>query len=157
VSAGVLLAVVPLSAWAQQGHSAPNRPVHHLPLLSPTGSPIASKQAVIVFGIKGGNIRPWNASFFSDGSVIGNGINVRTGQLMQPRPVLKGLLKLVNAEHFYSMRNRTLCPRVLPDIASRYITIYRSSATKTVTIHGSCSSNFNQLYAVIEEMAGIGR
>jgi hypothetical protein len=69
--------------------------------------------------------------------------------------VLRGLARLAQAEGFFAMPRLIPCPRGLPDIASLFVTVKRSSGTKTVTVHGSCKARFNEVYAVLSAVARV--
>ncbi len=107
------------------------------------------------FGQKGGNIRPWTVTITSDGSVAATGINVRDSQLQFAGSALTGLNKLVVAEKLNTFPKTTLCPGVLPDVASRFITFQSAGQNRTVTVHGTCKGAFNQMFAVLYAVADV--
>lgn len=104
----------------------------------------------ISFGRTGGSIRPFTVTVMNDGRirVSGPGWSGRTGTTVS-LPVRQGLLKLAQAEGFFSMPTMRQCPSVLPDIAARFVTISTVSTTRSVTVRGSCSRPFEELYAVL--------
>lgn len=147
-----VLAGVPASAGAAGAH-APSRAqtTHQLP----TGNPAAR---VFSFGLKGGNIRPWSVVFALDGSVTATGVTAGTQTLGSPQDTLKGLLALADAEGFFAMSKQIGCPGGgNPDVGARTIAISTSAGTKRVSVFGSCKPAFNQLYAVLQQVAGTNR
>jgi hypothetical protein len=115
----------------------------------------ASDQPVFELGIQGGNIRPYSVTIESNGQVTVSG-PVQHGRTALSHTAVLGLLKLARAEQFYRMPATTLCPGTLPDIASRYIAINTTTRSHRVQVHGGCNPSFNQLYAVLAAVAGIG-
>ena len=69
-------------------------------------------------------------------------------------PLRNGLAKLARAEGFFSMATMLACPGVNPDIASRFVTVSAFGKTRTVTVHGTCSAPFEELYAVLSASVG---
>jgi hypothetical protein len=141
-----VLVTVPLTALAAQSHkpkatcpATKHAKVHTLAT--------SASGPVIRFGQFGGNIRPWDAAIDADGTVTATGITVGETKLADPKDALNGLLKLADAEGFWSLTAVTACTGTLPDIASRYIQITSSTGTKKISVHGACVSGFNQLFA----------
>ncbi len=128
------------------------RITHHLP----TGN---SSARVFSFGVKGGSLRPWNVVLALDGSITATGVTASTQALTTPRDTLKGLLALADAEGFFAMSKQIGCPGATggPDTSARTIAISTSTGTKQVSVFGSCKAPFNQLYAVLRQIAGTNR
>ncbi|MGI8968443.1 MAG: hypothetical protein ACR2GA_04990 [Chloroflexota bacterium] len=115
---------------------------------------VTSVSPVYTFGIKGGNIRPWQATINADGSITGSDSRVPGTRLAYAPDTLRALRKLQRAEHFGSLKSQVSCSHSLPDIASQFITTYGSSG-RTVTVHGACVGNFEQLYAALYAVAHV--
>jgi hypothetical protein len=151
---GVLLVLValPLTTFAAQSHKPKSacittkHPRAHTLAVSATGP-------VIQFGQFGGNIRPWDAAINADGTVTAKGITAAETRLADPKNALNGLLKLADAEGFWSVASATACSGTLPDIASRYIQITSNTGTRKIAVHGACVDGFNQLFA---ELMAVG-
>jgi hypothetical protein len=127
------------------------RVTHHLP----TGSP---STRVFSFGVKGGNLRPWSVVLALDGSITATGVTTTTQALTSPQDTLKGLLALADAEGFFAMSKQIGCPGGgNPDVSARTIAISTSTGTKRVSVFGTCKAPFNQLYAVLQQIAGTNR
>jgi hypothetical protein len=151
-----LAAALPLSAFAASGHSAsPSTPkTLQLPAASPSGSTVP----VISFGPKGGSLRPWSVSFNLDGTIAATGTQPATTALIKPKDTLKGLLVLANAEGFFSMPREFGCKgsgAAGPDASAQTITIHTAATSKTVSAYGLCKGKFNQLYFVLQQVAGL--
>lgn len=111
---------------------------------------------VISFGIKGGNIRPWTVSIHQDGTITTNSwVSTANKRLTDPANALAGLATLAQAEGFFTMPATRQCSGTLPDVASRYMTYTTASGTTTVRVHGTCDQRFNQLWAVLNSVAGV--
>lgn len=143
-----ILIVLPLTAFAAQKHrtktacaTTKHGKVHTLA--------VSGSSPVVQFGQYGGNIRPWDASIDAQGNVTSKGITASETRLADLTNALNGLLKLADAEGFWSMPTMTSCPGTNPDVASRYIQITSSSGTRKVAVHGGCLDAFNQLFAVL--------
>jgi hypothetical protein len=147
-----LLAAPPAHALAAT-HPGSAAQVHHLP--SAGSSPVT----VFSFGIKGGTLRPWSVSVGLDGSIAGVGVQPFTDKLADPQSALSGLLTLADAEGFFSMGKVVGCTTSVanPDVSARSIKIKTSTGTKSVSAYGTCNAKFNQLYAVLEGVAGVSR
>jgi hypothetical protein len=94
----------------------------------------------IVFGIAGGNVRPYRISIQPNGSVRGRGRTV-LAQIRAAR--VRALRREIQQAHLSSRR----CAGVLPDVASRYIRVGR----RTITVHGSCESGFDRVWNDLAE------
>lgn len=148
----VLAAALPGVTHAGSTSSPGHAPIsHHLP----TGS---SSTKVFSFGVKGGSLRPWSVVLALDGSVTATGVTATTTTLGTPQDTLKGLLALADAEGFFTMSKQIGCPGGgNPDVSARTIAISTSAGTKRVSVFGSCKAPFNQLYAVLQQIAGTNR
>ncbi len=154
VAALALVALTPAPTHASSSHvsaSGVARITHHLP----AGG---SSARVFTYGVKGGSLRPWSVVLSLDGSVTANGVTATTQTLTSPQDTLKGLLALADAEGFFSMSKQIGCPGGgNPDVSARTIAITTSTGTKRVSEFGTCKAPFNQLYAVLQQVAGTNR
>lgn len=114
-------------------------------------------QATITFGIEGGNIRPWSVTLNYNGSIVGNDYRKPTNShLLDPKNSMSGLQKLADAEGSGAMPAMRQCGSVLPDVASRFVTIATAAGTHKVSVRGLCNTHFNELWAVLASTAGFG-
>jgi hypothetical protein len=105
------------------------------------------------FGRTGGSIAPAKVSIGKDGRVTSNGSANAT--LTQASVALRnGLGKLAVAEGFFSMPASVQCAGVNPDVAWRFVTVSAGGRTRTVTVHGTCKTQFEELYAVLSASVG---
>lgn len=107
-----------------------------------------------VFGRTGGNIMPAKVTVGRDGRVTTSG-GMRATLMQASLPLRNGLAKLARAEGFWTEATFLVCPRVNPDVASRFITVSAGGRTRTVTARGSCYPAFEELYAVLGASAGV--
>jgi hypothetical protein len=129
----------PLAAQAYPGHHNPSQ--------------VTGPRFVI--GREGGNIRPFTVTIAADGTVTTTGAIQPASQHVKLGPdTLKGLTKLAKAEGFFSLPNTVSGSKVLPDVASLYITVRTSTVAKTVKQHGGKNHAFSELYAVLMAAAG---
>jgi hypothetical protein len=142
VSIAVLLALV-LPFAARSNASSYRGPSHQ------------TTAAVVVFGVRGGNVRPWQVTIQRDGTVAATGIGARDQHLADPKNTLAGLKMLAKSAGFYSMPAQTQCPGTLPDIAARYIQIQTGSRSLRVSVHGGCNAPFSRLWAVLYASADV--
>jgi hypothetical protein len=153
-------AVVMLSAPLTASAHAPDKSKTTCKSTKPVIRHLSSSAtgAVFTFGIQGGNIQPWAVSFNADGTVTRTGWEKPTNtHLAEPANALNTLLNLASNEGFFSMPATTSCAGTLPDIASRYIMIDTGSTSKAVKVHGTCVQGFNELSAVLENVADFQR
>lgn len=116
----------------------------------------AAAQPAFIFGRRGGNIRPLSVTIDDGGQVSGAGSASGQNAPRNLTPdVAKGLLKLAEAEEFFSMPASTACPGVLPDVGTLYVTINTTSGAKTVSVHGGCNASFSQLWGVLAAATGV--
>lgn len=147
VASGLALMLVAGSPWITR---ASGRVKHSVPAFRPG--------AVITFGLQGGNIRPWSVTIDRNGTITAaSWVAVSNHHLAQPAATLKGLTTLARAEKFAALPANTQCHGVLPDVASRYITLSTNSGMKTVAVHGNCVGHFKQFWAVLNAVAGTGQ
>jgi hypothetical protein len=112
--------------------------------------------AGFTFGRSGGNIMPFSVVIARDGRMTAHGaVKLANPQRPVSADALRGLLRLTQAEGFFSLPRTLSCTRTLPDVASLFVTVSRSSGTKTVAVHGGCKAGFNQIYAVLGAVAGV--
>jgi len=117
------------------------------------GSGNRQSPPTFAFGRVGGNIAPARISIGKDGRVASTGSGHAT--LTQASVSLrKGLGKLAVAEGFFSMPASVQCPGVNPDVAARFVTVSAGGKTRTVTVHGTCRAQFEELYAVLSASVG---
>lgn len=149
-----LVGMTPAVSYAGSSHvtsSSRAQVTHHLP----AGS---SSAKVFSFGVKGGSLRPWSVVLALDGSVTATGITATTQSLASPQDTLNGLLALADAEGFFALSKQIGCPGGgNPDVSARTIAISTSTGTKRVSVFGTCKTQFNQLYAVLQQVAGTNR
>ena len=110
----------------------------------------------IRFGRGGGNIRPMTVTIADSGAISYDGASpVTTAYVISPAAV-QGLERLAGAEGFWSMPQMTATPGVLPDIATRFITMRLgcSATTYTARVRGSVAA-FDELYDTLTAAAGI--
>jgi hypothetical protein len=107
------------------------------------------------FGRTGGNIVPAKVTIGRDGSVTTTG-SAHTTATTASAPLRNGLAKLARAEGFFTMSTPVACPGANPDVASRFVTVSAFGKTRTVTVHGTCSAPFEELYAVLAASVGAG-
>jgi hypothetical protein len=117
----------------------------------------SASQPAVQFGIQGGNIRPWSVNIGADGTVTASGINARNQHLTNPQQALNGFLAAADMEGFFTMSGTQRCSGTLPDIASSFVAVHTTRGDKRVQVHGGCNSSFNQLFALLTNMADLSR
>jgi hypothetical protein len=132
--------------------------------LSPTAAQQGVRGAVFVFGSKQylpGATRSFRGIIYATGRVVVSGSAVRVRrhdfQLWLSDEAIKGLLKLAQAEGFYSMPNTIDCtPHPTGMLMSGYVNVQSSGGIKSVTaVEPTCNANFAQLYAVLLAAGGV--
>jgi hypothetical protein len=118
------------------------------------GSGQRQAAATFVFGRTGGNIIPAKVTIGRDGRVTTTG-GFRTTLVQASLPLRNGLARLARAEGFFTMSPSILCPGAHPDVAAQFVTVSADGKTRTVTVHGNCKAQFNELYAVLSAAAGV--
>jgi hypothetical protein len=106
------------------------------------------------FGRTGGNILPAKVTIGSNGAVTTTG-SMHATVTTTSTPLRNGLAKLARAEGFFTMSTTIACPGAHPDVASRFVTVSAFGKTRTVTVHGTCSAPFEELYAVLSASVGV--
>lgn len=114
----------------------------------------AKQQPMFVLGRKGGTIAPFEASISRDGVVSVTGGVRRLGPVTLPKPALAGLLKLAQAEGFYSLPRKLTCPGPA-GFATEYLHIHTANRDRTVESYGGCKPAFEQLYEVVKAAAAL--
>jgi hypothetical protein len=107
------------------------------------------------FGRTGGNILPFTVTIGRNGAVTSDG-SVQPTAKTASTPLRNGLAKLARAEGFFTMTTSIFCAKVNPDVASQFVTVSAFGKTHTVTVHGTCSAPFEELYAVLSASVGAG-
>lgn len=151
-----VLAVSPVTVWAQP-EPAPaacvGKPSHKLPARSTSDASIT----VVSFGVQGGSLRPWKVDLRLDGSITSEGITITSHRLVDAGNTLKAILALADAEQFFALHRDIGCrgSNAGPDTSARTITIRTSAGSKHVNVYGSCRPGFNQIYALLQQSAGV--
>jgi len=127
---------------------------HHLP-----DSPSAAAFVMSVRGGFSGN-GPFVLTIYANGQLklmhpASGRVRLRDRHLVLTANALKGLLKLAEAEGFFSMRSRIVSKKPLPDASRMSITITTQEGTKTVSVLGVNVPGFYELFSVIDYAAGI--
>jgi len=121
-------------------------------------SPSRAGQAhlVFAFGREGGNIRPLTVTIDDTGMVTTSyPVGKANGPVRLSRDARQGLLTLARAEGFFGLPNK-MVGHGLPDIGGRFITIHTAGRAKTVHVRFVRDAAFDQLYAVLSAVAGVG-
>ena len=109
------------------------------------------------FGRTGGNILPFAVKIGRDGRIVASGpVQVRSADVPLTLALRNGLATLARAEGFFSMPVLIRCPGVLPDVAGRFVTVLASGKMRTVSARGTCNASFEELYAVLSAVVGLG-
>jgi hypothetical protein len=111
--------------------------------------------ATFAFGRTGGNIIPTRIAIGKDGRVTATG-PAHVALTQASAPLRSGLAKLAQAEGFWTMATFLNCGRINPDVAGRFVTVSAGGKTRTVTVRGTCSPAFEELYAVLSASVGAG-
>lgn len=154
VAAAVLAAALSLTMPV----SAAPRPVvlgsHHLPANPRTPA--------FVMGVRGGfsGSGPFVLTIYAGGQLklahpASGRVRLGNKHLVLTANALRGLLKLAEAERFFSMRSKIVGKKPLPDASRMYITITTQEGTKTVSVLGVNVPDFYELFSVIDYAAGI--
>jgi hypothetical protein len=104
----------------------------------------------ITFGQESGNIRPFSVTITGNGSIKSTGpihLNGSSGSVS--KDAVAGLVLLARAEGFRALPSFTACPGVLPDIATRYISIRMATWRHRAGARGNCVEGLVQLFAVL--------
>jgi hypothetical protein len=119
------------------------------------GSSKRQAPPTFAFGRTGGNIIPFTVTIGKDGHVSTTGTQKLT-LTFATVALRNGLGKLAKAEGFWTEATSLDCGKVLPDIASRFITITAAGKSRTVRERGACYPAFEELYAVLSASTGAG-
>jgi len=92
------------------------------------------------FGRTGGNIIPFTVTIAQSGHVQASG-PVHVGRRNLTKAQLTALDRVATQVHFSSMQG-AMCPRTLPDVASRFI----RHGSRTVRVHGACLAGYERLW-----------
>ena len=120
---------------------------------APAGT-ASGAQMTFAFGRTGGNIRPFTITIAGDGSVTATGPVQTLKSQLDPRQLAK-LARVVNAQRFSALPQKTLCPDALPDVASQFVIVHRGSLTRRVLVHGRCSARFTKIYTALTNAVGL--
>ena len=121
-----------------------------VPLSASSGSPATS----FALGRLGGNIAPYTVTIAAGGSIHTSGA-VQPHNHKLAAADIAGVTRVVVAQRFFSLPRSTLCPRTLPDFASRFVTVHLHGLSRRVVVHGECSARFNAVYAALAKAVGI--
>jgi argininosuccinate lyase len=77
--------------------------------------------------------------------------------MQSPSDTLNSLLDLAAAEGFWGMPGFTHCSGTLPDAAAHFVQITSNTGTTRVTVHGSCNSSFNRIWANLNAVVDLTR
>jgi hypothetical protein len=112
-----------------------------------SGAPKPAHGTQIEFGIKGGNIAPFDITVSPAGKITELG-SLRITKRHLPRATEASLASAVQSG-FAGLSSRR-CKGTLPDVGSRFI----RAEGKTVTVHGSCETGFEQLWSKLVSAVG---
>jgi hypothetical protein len=133
-----------------QGSSATCRPIgaHHL-----TSGPHSK---VLELQRTEGLLPPGDVTVYADGRIAAAGVaTVRDPHLQLSADTLKALLKLAEAEGFFSLPPHILCQTRETDVRVVSISIFTKTGTSTVSKLSVCpSSAFDQLYSALVAVTG---
>src|SRR5204862_2177805 len=85
------------------------------------------------FGRGGGNIRPQATRIAASGKITVNG--KPSGALSRAK--LRALLRVATEQRFFALPRQIVCPEMLPDFATLYVTVRSGDRVRTVTQRGS--------------------
>jgi hypothetical protein len=133
-----------------------------LPLLpaGPTTEAALSHQTsrastpIILISRQGGNIRPFSVAIDANGVVTVTGTQQNTPVTLQ-KAAVRGLLKLAQAERFFTLPLHIVGKRVNPDVAAISMTVRTAASSRTVTERGARNARFDQLLAVVMAAAQV--
>ena len=113
-------------------------------------SAVATTGPSFRFGRTGGNVVPADVRIAANGRVNVDGAYRRT--LTQAR--LRILLRVALAQRFFALPQHIVCPNILPDFATLYVTVRSGSRVRTVTQRGGCNKRFIRVYDALSSAAG---
>jgi hypothetical protein len=148
---GALVAalLVPAAALAAPRHASSNRiGSHHLRTAAGAPAFAFGGQPVIP-------MHPFTITIYTDGIVKSD-----TGSPMKLKgrlnADLRGVLKLAEAEGFFSMPQKITGTGLNVDNGPRFVTVYTANGAKTVTMYPTARNEaFNQLWGTLAEMVEI--
>ena len=153
----VLLALIP--ATARPSSAAVRQQaigIHHLPT-SPS-SPVFS------LGIRGGFSAggSFTLTIYADGHLRltkppGGRFRLQNRKLQLYLDALRGLLKLAEAEGFFSLPSQITGANPNPDASKIFITVTTAEGAKSVTVLAAVVPAFDELYDVLTYTAGVTR
>lgn len=107
------------------------------------------KSLVFAFGRTGGNILPVRVSIFANGVVTVDGpVRAQQPGVHLSSDAIKGLVKLANAEKFFSLHKR-MSGGLYPDSASLFIRLSSPGKARTVYLHATHNARFEELLALL--------
>lgn len=118
-----------------------------------------SPQIIFTFGKRGDNLRPLALTIDDTGRIAGFYTpEGRPGAPLHPQvrlsqDVVAGLLKLAQAEGFFTMPR--LIGRATIGSSARFITVHTTANERTVMAWTAQNAAFNQLYAVLLAVSGV--
>ncbi len=114
------------------------------------------------FGLEGGfsTLGSFTVTIYTDGRV-----SLKKEQRSSPIHLIKsrekvypialtGLLRLANAEHFFSMPARIIPKHPTSDLATAFVSVYTRTGVKTVKVVGNNPKRFYELYSLLNYVAG---
>jgi hypothetical protein len=117
-------------------------------LTAPAGA--TARGPSFAFGRGGGNVVPLDVRIATTGRVTVDGAYRRT--LTQTR--LRALLRVALDQRFFALPKHIVCPNLLPDFATLYVTVRTASRVRTVTQRGGCNKRFIRVYDALSTAAG---
>ena len=112
-----------------------------------SGAPKPTHPTKIEFGIKGGNIAPFDITVSPAGQITEVG-NLHITKRHLPSATEASLSSALESS-FAGLSSRQ-CKGTLPDVGSRFI----RAEGRTVTVHGSCEAGFEQLWGRLTAAVG---
>ncbi len=106
------------------------------------------------FGRTGGNIAPFTVTISTSGAVSVSG-PVKPRVTVVGRAARVRLAGLLETTRFFGLPPTTRCRGALPDVASNFVTVRRAGTTRTVLVHGDCSTRFSTLYDALARAVGV--
>lgn len=123
----------------------------------PAQTGAAAPTPLFQFGRVGGNILPYTVTIDTQGHISSSGpIVLAYPALTLSADTLAGLATLAKAERFSQLPAVIAGAHTLPDIASLFIGMPIGSVMKQVREHGARSARFDQLFAILSAVTGVG-
>lgn len=111
----------------------------------------AAVAIAFTFSRTDGNIRPFHARIAANGDVTVDG--ARTGHVGSAR--LAALRRIAAYTSFAGLPAHIACPGVLPDVATRNVTMTSGRKSWSVTTRGGCNARFERMYRALAGAAAI--